>query len=77
MSHPLFGLLNELDAAHIHYTLARTMPNAVLVTATFVGERVEASVFEDGQVWVSRFKGNESIEGGAELMTQLILANRG
>jgi hypothetical protein len=72
MTHPFFELLNELDAARVHYTVARHLPDSVMVTATFVGERVEAIVFSDGQVWVSRFKGSESVEGGAEVMRQLI-----
>jgi hypothetical protein len=76
VSHTLFEFLSELDAAKVHYTISRTLPDAVLVTATFVGARVEAQVFEDGQVWVSRFQGDESIEGGADLMRQLISERR-
>ena len=39
----------------------RSLADAVRITATYVGERVEAEVFRDGQVWVSCFKGDESV----------------
>jgi hypothetical protein len=72
MSHPLFKLLDELDAEHIHYALTRHQPDTVMVTVTLVGERVEAAVFSDGHMEVARFPGTEAIEGGAELLHQLI-----
>jgi hypothetical protein len=77
MSHALFTLLNELDVAHIHYALARYQPDAVTVTITLVGQRVEAAVFSDGHIEVARFTGTEAIEGGSELLQQLIAENRG
>jgi hypothetical protein len=72
MSHPLFKLLDELDAAHIHYALARYQPDSVMVTITLIGQRVEAAVFSDGHIEVSQFTGKEAIEGGADLLQQLI-----
>jgi hypothetical protein len=39
---------------------------------TFVGERVEVDVFDDGHMEVSRFKGNEDVVGGTELAKQII-----
>ena len=75
MRHVLFDLLNELDAAHIHYELSRDQPDSVMITVTFVGERVEVVVFGDGQVYVSRFKGTEGMEGGADLLRRLIHEN--
>jgi hypothetical protein len=77
MSHTLFTLLDELDAAHIHYSLARYQPDSVTVTLTLVGQRVEAAVFRDGHIEVARFTGTEAIEGGADLLQQLIAENRG
>jgi hypothetical protein len=76
MSHALFKLLDELDGAHIHYTLTRNQPDTVMVTITFVGQRVEAAVFSDGHIEVARFTGTEAIEGGADLLQQLIGQNR-
>ena len=77
MSHALFTLLNELDAAKIHCALARYQPDTVTVTITLVGQRVEAAVFSDGHIEVARFTGTEAIEGGADLLHQLIAENRG
>jgi hypothetical protein len=76
MSHALFTLLNELDAAHVRYALARYQPDAVTVTITLVGQRVEAAVFSDGHIEVARFTGTEAIEDGADLLQQLINENR-
>ena len=74
--HPLFQLLNELDAAHIHYALARHQPDTVMVNITLVGERIEAAVFNDGHIEIARFTGSEAIEGGAELLQRLIAESR-
>jgi len=76
MTHPIYNLLNELDAASIHYTVARYRPDTVLVTMTLVGERVEVDVFEDGHMEVSRFPGSEDIVGDEELVSRLIEENR-
>lgn len=76
MSHPLYQLLRRLEDAKIHFTLARHREDAVLVTLTLVGERVEIDVFEDGHMEVSRFPGSEEIVGGAEVVERLIDENR-
>ena len=76
MPHPLYLLLRRLEAAKIHFTLARHREDSILVTLTLVGERVEIDVFEDGHMEVSRFAGSEDIAGGAELVDQLIAANQ-
>ena len=72
MSHPLFELVSALEHGRIHFTLQRHRPDTILVTFTLVGERVEVDVFEDGHMEVSRFKGNESIVGGKDLVYELI-----
>ena len=72
MGHPLYNLLSELEAARIHFSLARYRPDSVLVTLTLVGERVEVDVFEDGHMEASRFVGNEDIIGSQELVSQII-----
>lgn len=70
--HPLFDLLQRLDAGRHHYTISRHRTDSVMVTVTFVGERTEIDVFEDGHMEVSRFMGTEDVLGGAELIAQLI-----
>lgn len=77
MPHPLYELLAELDSAKLYYTIGRYRPDTVLVTVSVVGERVEIDVFDDGHMEVSRFRGNENIEGDMELALQIIAKNRG
>ncbi|SMG45157.1 hypothetical protein [Paraburkholderia susongensis] len=72
MPHSLYGLLDRLDAAKIHYSLSRQRPGTVLVSVTVVGQRIEIDVFNDGHMEVSRFVGHEDIEGGAELIDSII-----
>lgn len=72
MSHPLYELLQELDKANVYYTISRHRDDTVLVSITFVGERVEVDVFDDGHMEVSRFLGTEDILGGKEVIYQLI-----
>jgi len=75
MSHPLYTLLRRLEAAHIHFTVARHREDTILITLTLVGERVEIDVFEDGHMEVSRFPGTENIVGGEELVEAIIEKN--
>jgi hypothetical protein len=72
---PLHRLLERLDAGKYHYTLGRHRPDSVLVSVTFVGERVEIDVFDDGHMEVSRFKGNEDVLGGEAYIMDLIAQN--
>ncbi len=76
MSHPLYDLLGSLDAAHLHFEVARYRSDTVTVTITVVGERIEVDVFDDGHMEVSRFSGSEDVVGGAELVTDIIEAYR-
>ncbi len=76
MSHPLYTLLRELEAASIHFSLGRHRRDSVLVSLVLVGERIEVDVFEDGHREVSRFPGNEESVGDETLVRQLIADNR-
>jgi len=64
-----------LDAGKYHYTLSRNRPDSILVSFTFVGERTEIDVFDDGHMEVSRFKGNEDIVGDEAFILNLIEQN--
>ena len=75
MIHPLYELLSRLEAARIHFTLARYRPDTVLVALTLVGERVEVDVFDDGHMEVSRFIGKEDVVGGSEVVDALLRGN--
>ncbi|KWI55411.1 hypothetical protein WT72_16835 [Burkholderia pseudomultivorans] len=76
MTHPIFDLLTKLDGAHLAYALRRHRPDSILVSVTVVGQRVEIDVFDDGHMEVSRFVGNEGIEGGAELIDSIVASAR-
>lgn len=72
MIHPLYELLRRLDKARYQYVLSRHNSDTVMVTVTFVGERVEVDVFDDGHMEVSRFLGTEDVVGGEEVIYRLI-----
>jgi len=74
MSSTLFDIVKALELARIHFFLERTQSDAIQVSATFVGERWEINVFEDGHVEISRFCGNETVEGGIELLLERLSA---
>jgi len=76
MSHPLFKLLARLDLAKIRYSLGRHQADTVMIAMTLVGERAEVLIFADGHMEVSRFLGDESVVGGAEVVDRLIADNR-
>ncbi|MBY3544972.1 hypothetical protein HFN69_35080 [Rhizobium laguerreae] len=61
MSTTLFEILKKLDDARVHYHIGRYRSDTVDITATFVGKRLEISVFDDGHVEVSEFRGNEDV----------------
>jgi L-alanine-DL-glutamate epimerase-like enolase superfamily enzyme len=72
VNHALFDLLERLDAARIHYMLGRHRAESILVSVTLVGQRIEIDVFRDGHLEISRFLGSEDIEGGTELVDDII-----
>ncbi|MBU9441316.1 hypothetical protein [Burkholderia multivorans] len=57
-------------------TLANGRPESILVSVAVVGQRVEIDVFDDGHMEVSRFVGNEDIEGGVELIDFIVASAR-
>lgn len=61
MTSSLFRILRRLDEAKVHYFIERHRPETIDITATFVGCRVEISVFEDDHVEISTFRGNEDV----------------
>jgi len=73
MASPIFAVCRMLEAAKLHFFIERERgSDTIMLTVTFVGERVELSIFEDNHIEISRFHGDESIEGGIELLQQLI-----
>jgi hypothetical protein len=72
MSKAVFETMKMLEKAQLHFSIMRTQADAITLSVTFVGERVEISIFEDDHLEISRFHGNESVEGGMELLKRLI-----
>jgi hypothetical protein len=70
----VFDTIRLLDKAHIAFDIKRTRSDSITVMATIVGERIEIDVFEDDHIEISRFRGDESIEGGMELLLQIVKA---
>jgi len=57
----LQSIFLRLDAASIHYTVARYRDDAVSIRATVPGERWEIDVIDDGTVDFERFVGDGTI----------------
>ena len=76
ISHPVYKILQDLDAAKIHYKLERYREDAIMICLTVVGARIEIEVFNDGNIETSIFKGNEDIVSGIEPVNKIIAENR-
>lgn len=63
----LQAIFVALDAAAIHYTVARYREDAVSIRATVPGERWEIDVLEDGEVDFERFVSDGETLGPDEL----------
>ena len=63
-----------MERAHIGFDIKRTRPDSLTVTAAIVGERIEIDIFEDDHIEISRFRGDEEIEGGRDLLLQIVTA---
>ncbi len=72
MSSAVFTTIKALEAARVHFFIMRTRPYTITLSVTIVGERIEIDVFEDDHLEISRFRGDESIEGGEELLAQIL-----
>src|SRR5436190_20719555 len=73
-SSAVFDTIHLLEKAHIAFDIKRTRPDALTVLATVVGERIEIDIFEDDHIEISRFRGDENIEGGMELLVDIVRA---
>jgi hypothetical protein len=72
MSSAVFKTIRALEAAHLHFFIERMRPDTITLTVTLVGERIEIDIFEDEHLEISRFRGDESIEGGEELLAVIL-----
>jgi hypothetical protein len=72
MSSAVFETIEALEAARLHFFIERMRPDTITLTVTIVGERIEIDIFEDNHLEISRFRGDESIEGGKELLAVIL-----
>ncbi len=63
----LLAFLNNLEQAHIHYTLGHHREQAVMVTVAIPGQRWEIEFMQDGPVEVERFVSGGDIEDESAL----------
>jgi hypothetical protein len=72
MASAVFKTIQMLEEARLHFFIERTRPDAIRLSVTMVGERVEIDVFEDDHLEISRFLGDEKVEGGMELLVKML-----
>lgn len=72
MSSAFFETIKALESARVHFFIERTRPDSVSIYAAAVGERIEIDVFEDDHIEVSRFSGDESVEGGEQTLARIL-----
>ena len=70
----VFDTIRLLEKAHICFDIRRLRPDTLTITASIVGERIEIDIFEDDHIEISRFRGDESVEGGRELLLEIVTA---
>lgn len=76
VSHPVYKILQDLEAAKIHYRLERYREDTIMICLTVVGARIEIEVFNNGNIETSIFNGNEDIVSGIEPVNKIIAENR-
>jgi hypothetical protein len=74
MASAVFKTMRMLEEARLHFFIERTRPDSIRLSVTMVGERVEIDIFEDNHLEISRFLGDEKIEGGLDLLTSMLKA---
>ncbi|MDQ0391237.1 hypothetical protein [Labrys monachus] len=72
MSSAIFKTISLLEDARLHFYIERTRPDSIRITATIPGERIEIDIFEDEHIEISRFSGDESVEGGEDVLMRIL-----
>lgn len=68
----LLDYLNRLDAASVHYTLAHTRPDSIMIDVSIPGWRWEIEFMADGSVDVERYRSVAGVENDPSLLDQLL-----
>lgn len=74
MKSAVFRTMRMLEDARLRYSIERSRPDSIRLSVTMVGQRLEIDVFEDDHIEVSRFQGDESVEGGCEILKKILSA---
>ncbi|MCL8489525.1 MULTISPECIES: hypothetical protein [Bradyrhizobium] len=72
MASAVFETMRLLEGAGLHFYIERTRPDSIRLCVTLVGERLEIEIFEDDHLEISRFRGDEAVEGGKEALRRLL-----
>jgi hypothetical protein len=64
--------LNRLDRVRVHYTLAHTRPESVMVDISMPGWRWEVEFMADGSTEIERFRSVSGVEDNAALLEELL-----
>jgi len=70
MSSAILNTIKAIEDANLDFYIERTRPDTVRLSVTLVGERIEIDIFEDDHLEISRFRDDESVEGGKELLAR-------
>lgn len=68
----MLDFLQFLRERKVHYSIAHDRDDALLVTLTLVGARVEVEFFVDDDIEYCVFKGSESISTDEKALINLI-----
>ena len=68
----LLDFLNRLEGVGIHYVLAHTRPDFMMVDVSVPGWRWEIEFMADGSLDIERYKSMAEIESDPELLEELI-----
>jgi hypothetical protein len=68
----LLDYLNRLDSAGIHYNLAHTRPDSIMIDVALPGWRWEIEFMADGSIEIERYQTVGGIENDEALLDVLL-----
>jgi hypothetical protein len=68
----LLDFLNRLDSVGLHYALAHTRPDSIMVDVSVPGWRWEVEFMADGSLAVERYRSVAGVESDPGLLDQLV-----
>ena len=72
MTSAVFKTIRMLEEARLHFFIERTRSDSIRLSVAMVGERIEIDIFEDDHLEISRFFGDERVEGEMELLVEIL-----